>query len=126
MAEKICLDTDACIAILNHELRAEQLLNKIGDRPIFVTSVTIFELFCTRKNPEKIINFLSDLNVFDFDTKCAMAASSIYKILKDKGILVEFRDIFIASIAVINDCTFVTFNKKHFTRMPGLRLSELT
>ncbi len=37
MAEKICLDTDVCIAILNGEERAEKFLNNSSSSEIYST-----------------------------------------------------------------------------------------
>ena len=37
------------------------------------------------------------------------------------GRLIEDNDIFIAAMAMVNDCVLVTANEKHFNRIEGLR-----
>ena len=122
MAEKICLDTDACIAILNNENRAESLTTIIANRTVFVTSITVFELHLRKINLDKVKNFLNDVFILYLDEASAIKASSIYKELKQKGKLLEFRDVFIASTALVNNCILATFNKKHFSIIPELEL----
>ena len=122
MVGKICLDTDFCIAVLNNEERADKLLNFIGSRSIFVTSITIFELYLRKENLEKIRTFINDSFILKFDQEAAIIASDIYKDLKSKGIIIDYRDIFIASIAITNNCSLATFNKKHFLRIKNLEL----
>ena len=39
-----------------------------------------------------------------------------------KGKQIEDDDIFIAATAIVNDCTLVTANIKHFERVEGLKL----
>ena len=39
-----------------------------------------------------------------------------------KGKQIEDNDIFIAATAIVNDCTLVTANVKHFERVEGLKL----
>lgn len=39
-----------------------------------------------------------------------------------KGKQIEDNDIFIAATAIVNDCTLVTANIKHFERVEGLKL----
>lgn len=41
-----------------------------------------------------------------------------------KGKLIEDDDIFIAATALVNDCTLVTANVKHFERVAGLKLTN--
>lgn len=125
MAEKVCLDTDVCIDILNSQPRVEPLRNVILDSEIFVASITVFELYLRATNLGQINDFLKNGNIISFDENCAVQASNIYKELKSKGSLMEFRDIFIASAAIVNNCKLATFNKKHFSKIKDLELLDL-
>lgn len=58
-------------------------------------------------------------NYLTFDDKAAEKAVEIYVSLH-KGNLIEDNDIFIAAISVVNDCTLVTANTRHFERVEGL------
>ncbi|MBI4452038.1 type II toxin-antitoxin system VapC family toxin [Candidatus Woesearchaeota archaeon] len=125
MAEKICLDTDVCIGIINGESRAERLRSLIFDSEIFVVSVTVFELYLRLDNLDKIANFLANASLISFDGNSAIQASNIYKELKSKGAIIDFRDVLIASSAMANNCTLATFNKKHFSKISNLKLLDI-
>ena len=122
MDQKVCLDTDACIAIINRKGDYQSILNKILYSRVFVSTVTLFELFLRKTNVVEVENFIKDLEILNFDTTSARKASEILKILKNEGELIEVRDLFIASAAIVNDCSLATFNKKHFSRIKELEL----
>lgn len=122
MDEKICLDTDICIEIIKGNKDFLDLISQ--NKEVYTTSITIFELLLRKTNTEKVESFLQDINILDFDIVCAKVASNIYKNLEKSGNLIEFRDIFIAAMATFNDCTLATLNKKHFSRIKGLKLLE--
>ena len=122
MAEKVCLDTDACIAIIKGDANAEKLIDLIATGKLFVASITVFELFLRKENLDEVKDFLDGIFVLEFDEHCAIKASEIYKLLVKKGEILDFRDIFIASIAIVNNCNLATFNKKHFSRIPELKI----
>ena len=54
-----------------------------------------------------------------FDENAAEKAIEIYVKLH-KGKVIEDNDIFIAAISIVNDCTLVTANTRHFERVEGL------
>ena len=122
MAKKICLDTDLAIAILNGEARAEKFRNALSDNELYISSVTVFELFLRKSNLDKISIFLTNVGILYFDDKSAIEASEIYKELEKNGRIIGINDIFIASIAITNNCSLATFNKKHFLRIKNLEL----
>lgn len=124
MAEKICLDSDVCISIIKGELKSSKLSDLIGTGKLFVTSVTVFELYLRKEKLHEVQNFLDGIFVLVFDENCAVKASEIQKELKSKGSLLDFRDIFVAAISIMNSCTLVTFNKKHFSRINDLDLFD--
>src|SRR3989344_3477652 len=121
--EKICLDTDVCIEIINGNKNFLGLLNQNKD--VYITSITAFELLLRKTNIETVESFLYDINILDFDMICAKIASNVQKDLDKAGMNIEFRDIFIASISIINNCTLATLNKKHFSRIKNLKLLEV-
>ena len=81
-----------------------------------------FELLLREKNLEDIENFMSKVKILNFDELASRKASAIYKGLKRKGKVVDYRDLFIASICIVNHCKLATFNKKHFEHIDGLEL----
>ncbi len=124
MAEKVCLDTDVCISIIKGQPEADRISDLIAAGKIFVTSMTVFELYLRKEKIHEIQNFLDGIFVLDLNEECAIKASSIYKELKEKGNILDFRDVFIASIAMVNNCSLATFNKKHFSKINNLELFD--
>src|SRR3989344_4284338 len=115
MEQKVCLDTGVGIEIIKDTATGVRILGLIEEHEIFISSISVFELYLREFNIEKI-DFL------DFNHLTAIKASDISKYLKDKGLVLEFRDIFIAASCIVNNCSLLTLNKKHFERINGLRL----
>ena len=122
MEQKICLDTDTVIAILNNEERAKNIPDKIAQDTVYITTVTLFELLLRKTNLEAIDSFRNKVYVLDFDEDSARIASAIFKKLQSKGRTTDIRDVFIASICLTNKCILATFNKKHFEHIEGIIL----
>jgi len=125
MDAKICLDTDICISILRKDAIYRTILEKIYSLDTYITTVTLFELFLRKTNVYEIENFIMDLDVLTFDIRAARKSSHIQKELKAKGRPIEIRDLFIASTAIVNNCTLATLNKKHFENIKELKLFDL-
>ena len=122
MEQKICLDTDICIEILNKNPDYEKLFDKFFSADVFISSITVFELFLREANLLDVKRFVEYFTILDFDGSCAINGSEISKDLKKKGKIIDFRDIFIATICIVNGCDFLTLNKKHFENINGLKL----
>ncbi|MBI2559066.1 type II toxin-antitoxin system VapC family toxin [Candidatus Woesearchaeota archaeon] len=124
MDKKICIDTDACIAIINKKGLYHNLLTKLLYSRVFISTITLFELFLRTTNIEPVENFIKDLEILDFDSTSARKASEIKKELQSAGKEIEIRDLFIASTAIINNCTLATLNIKDFKNIKDLKLLE--
>ena len=125
MDQKICLDTDISIEILKNTKKGINLLSLIEENEVFITAISIFELYLREKNFIPIEELLSRVNILDFSEFSAKKASEIHKNLKSKVEMVYMRDLFIASIAIVNDCTLATLNKKHFSNIKELKLLSI-
>ena len=125
MAEKICLDTDVCISMIKGDQKSVKLSDLIGSGKLFVTSITVFELNLRSSNLQEIQSFLEGILVLGFEEECAIKASNIYKELRSSGNILDFRDIFLAAIVIINNCSLITFNAKHFSRIKNLSLFDI-
>ena len=62
-----------------------------------------------------------DIAVLFFDQAVAKKAALIYQQLRKANQLIEFRDIFIAATALINQLPVLTKNAKHFQRIQHLK-----
>jgi len=120
--QRVCLDTDVIIDILNNQERAQRLINKIENYDIFITSINLFELLQREINLDKIELFRKKVDMLTFDELSSRKASLIFKELKKTGKLIDFRDLFIAAICIVNNCKLATFNKKHFENVKSLRI----
>ena len=122
MEQKVCLDTDVVIAILNNEERAVKAVEKIGNGNVFITTITLFELLLRKTNLQAIEIFRNKVYVLDFNEEAARKASDIFKELQNKGRMTDIRDVFIASICIANGGSLSTFNKKHFEHIKEISL----
>ena len=124
MDKKICLDTDVCIAIINRKGLYQNLLAKLLYSRVFISTISLFELFLRTTNLEPVESFIKDLEILDFDSASARKASEVRKALKSEGKEIEIRDLFIASTSIVNDCTLATLNIKDFKNIKDLKLLE--
>ena len=121
----ICLDSDASIAIINKLPQGFRILQLIEGKRIFLTSVTVFELFRRQTNLEVIQRFIERFDILSFDEKAAKNASALEKELTKEGRKVAVRDLFIAATVLAHDCHFLTLNTKDFEKIHGLKLVKL-
>ena len=101
---------------------------KLSQKCIIVTSaICYFEIFTGVKESDLVFvnNLFKDIEVIPFSKECAFRASEIYKTLKKKNRIIEFRDIFIGATAVTHNQKLSTLNKKHFERIDAIKIYEL-
>jgi tRNA(fMet)-specific endonuclease VapC len=132
MNESYLLDTDIIIYWLKNTFpRINEKIEKLEARCLFISSITIAELFfgaynsSKPKNNLKLINELnSEINVINFDTKSGNQFGKIKADLKTKGKILNDSDLFIAATAISNDLILVTNNEKHFQRIGNLKVQN--
>jgi len=88
------------------------------------SSICYFEYMSGSKNREFDKLLFDNIEVIPFDKNQAFIASTVFKDLKNKNSLIEFRDILIASCAMAYNVPLVTLNIRHFERIDGLVLFE--
>ncbi len=122
----IIIDTSILIDFLRSKNKNQSVLWLLKENYFcYTSSITVFELYCGAKTDihlrdlEKLFRWI---NILSFDEETAKLSSQIYKELKAKNQLIEYRDIFIASIAVKFKYSLATLNTKHFNRIPNLSL----
>jgi tRNA(fMet)-specific endonuclease VapC len=62
--------------------------------------------------------------VLDLSSEACKIAARLYADLRQMGELLPDADIFIAAIALANDCVVVTNNERHFQRISGLSVEN--
>ncbi len=125
MEQKICLDTDICIEIIKKNPAYDFIFDKFSASDVFISSVTLFELFLRELHLDDIERFVGYFMVLSFDESCAIKGSEIARNLRKEGKTIDFRDIFIAAACLVNNCSLLTLNKKHFERIKGLELIDI-
>jgi tRNA(fMet)-specific endonuclease VapC len=96
-----------------------------------ISSPSIFELFVgislTKKpssEKKRIMDVLESWGTLALDVVCAARGGGIHGQLIKDGELIDPEDSMIAAIALENNEILLTNNKKHFSRVPGLRTEE--
>lgn len=124
------LDTDTCIAILRGQ-------NQVIDRraaemdAVATTWMTAAELYfgaaksnAPGPNRQVVEAFLSTLVMLESDAQAASVFGQNKAFLQRAGLPVADADLIIASIALANGATLVTGNRRHFERIPQLKLLD--
>lgn len=76
------------------------------------------------KNLQAVETLLGRLSVLSFTPEDSELAGKIFASLEKEGRPIGFRDVFIAATAMTRGSVLATRNRKHFERIPGLRLIE--
>ncbi len=126
---KALLDTSIIIDHLRKRDKQKSMLFSIADRfDLFVSSITIFELFAGATDERKkndIENIISAVKIIPFSTDIAKEAGVLYISLKKENRMLEIRDIFIAATAATLNLPIVTINRDHFERIKKIELLSL-
>lgn len=130
MGDKICLDTDFIVNFLrNGKEEAEFLKKNETNSDLATTYINLFELFYgAYKSKEKENNLnsisllLNRVNLLNFSIESARQAGEILAKLEKEGKMIEFRDLFIGTIALANGYSIKTRNVGHFSRIDGLKI----
>ena len=103
---------------------ADNKHDKEIDASFVTTSVNVFEIWYGKEKQEGVEEFINQIENINITKEIGIKTAEILKELKKKGLLVEFRDVFIASACIINNIELLTNNRKHFERIKsfGLKL----
>ncbi len=120
-------DTDVLIDFLRNQgdeaLRVELEL-KTGR--LCTTAVTAFELWVGAKSPQEkaaVGTLLSALSILPLDAPSADRSGEIFRKLEAQGNGIGMADSLIAGICLNRDAILITRNRKHFSRVEGLKIS---
>ena len=70
---------------------------------------------------EEYFEFISNFTVLDVTEEVVDVFGRVRAYLRQKNELVENFDVLIAATCITHDLTVVTYNDKHFSRIPGLK-----
>ncbi|MDR0641444.1 MAG: type II toxin-antitoxin system VapC family toxin [Treponema sp.] len=126
------LDTNICIYIIKK--KTEKILTTLKQKRTYglsISSITLAELeyanensMYKEKNKVALIEFLTIIDIRQFDGKAAQEYGKIKKELKDKGCLIGPFDMLIGAHAKSLNMTLVTNNVKEFGRISELKIDN--
>jgi predicted nucleic acid-binding protein len=123
------LDTDWAIEAISGNVDLLNQLQMLAGGQISISWVTIAELFdgaYRSNNPSarlaRIEQFTHRYPVLYPNDYVAMEFAALRVDLRRRGNLIEDFDLVIAATALHYDLTLLTFNRRHFERIPDLRL----
>lgn len=127
-----CLDTDLLVAFLRRQERARRKVEQLDQEGRqATTAVNAFELFygaskstMVEENVRETHRLLSRLEMLPLSPIAAERAGLLFGGLELKRLPIEFRDSMIAGIALEQNLTLVTRNRKDYGKVPGLTLEE--
>lgn len=119
-----CLDTNIVIDILNGDYGIIGKFKTIESEKIFLTPITLFELFKVSDNEEEyriIEEFVSQFYILDFNIETSKTFGRMFRNLKKIGKMIPEEDLMIASFVKHNNLILLTRDKKHFENI-GIKL----
>lgn len=126
------LDTNICIYAIKN--KPEQVLKQLHthlDDGICISSITLAELahgvrknLYPEKNEEALLQFLSILDILEFNDLAAMEYGRICAYLQRQGTPIGTMDMLIAAHAKSEDLVLVTNNLREFERVPQIKLGN--
>lgn len=120
-----------CIYVIKH--KPEEVRSRFNSvtGQLCVSSITVAELFFGAENSSKpdhnrmvVENFLSRLEILDYDTEAASQYGSIKATLSKQGKIIGENDLHIAAHARSRGLIVVTNNMKEFSRVPALQVEN--
>ena len=122
-----CLDSNVVSDLLRGDMAIIKHLQEVRDNNdvLLIPSIVYYEVVRGLKAAgktrmlEKFNKFYDNVKKLSLDKVAIDKAVEIYLQLH-KGQLIEDNDIYIAAISIVNGCTLVTSNTRHFGRVEGL------
>ena len=124
---EILVDTSVIIDFLRKKNKRNSLLWEIKEEDFncIISSITVFELYAGAVTPRHIKDLeklLRWLEIVSLTREIAEQSAEIYKRLRRKNQLIEFRDIFIGATSMVLNIPLITFNEEHFKRIEGITI----
>ncbi|HDH07325.1 MAG TPA: type II toxin-antitoxin system VapC family toxin [Thermoproteales archaeon] len=121
MGERILVDTDILI---------DYYRNRLGLPPgnlYYISLITLYEYIRGTKSPAKAKKLLEEsFSVIPLTNKILEEAASIWRDLKDSGLMLDDRDLIIGTTAIVYGLKLYTRNLKHFERLEKYGLTFYT
>jgi tRNA(fMet)-specific endonuclease VapC len=129
---KYLLDTDWIINLLAGNKEAEENIQHLDPDDIVISLVTVAEIYegaFAYANPEAHLqsfrSFFSHFTLLNLNLSIMEKFAEIRSHLRRTGRIIADFDILLSATALHHDLTILTYNKKHFERIPDLKLYPL-
>ncbi len=130
MENTLIIDSDILIDFFRKNPETIQWFDENKNKFNFATTIiNVFELYTgaykasnSEKRIKELENFLESIKIFKFTLDSAKEAGKQRAELEKSGQVIDMRDIFIGSIALIKNVPIKTNNIKHFKRIEGLNI----
>lgn len=129
------VDASVLVEVERGRVALERLLERAGDRPVAMASITAAELLhgvhrlrvSRRKaRAEAIVEtMLAAFPVLSFDLVCARTHARLGADISRRGITVGTHDLMIGATAIARGLAVVTFDLRSFPRIPDLEIEAL-
>ena len=125
----ILADTDVLIDYLaGVQPVAAQVARYIENDRLRTTVITCFELLSGAgkgKRGDAVRKLAGELDTVPLERNAAERAAAVRRGLESAGLPIGMADYLIAGIALEQDLPLLTGNRKHFSRVPGLKLVDI-
>lgn len=121
----ILVDTSLLIDFFRKKNKKNSIFYSLNQTyTIYISAVTEFEFLAGvgDDNTRSITHFFESVTVCPFDSRASVIAGSIYRNLKSRNQMIEFRDIFIGATAIAQGLPIATLNEEHFKRIENLEM----
>ena len=130
MEDKICLDTDFLINFLRNKKDEVEFIKKNElNKDLATTYINVFELYYGAykssnkiENVKAVISLLNRLEILNLSNDSVRKAGEVLAILEKEGKMIDFRDLLIGIIALVNNYSIKTNNIKHFNKIENLNI----
>jgi tRNA(fMet)-specific endonuclease VapC len=123
------LDTDWIINLLAGTKDAEERIQQFDPEEIVISLVTVAEIYesaYNSANPEAHIqifrSFLSNFQLLNLNLPIIEKFAEVRAHLRRRGQMISDFDILLGATALHYDLIVLTYNKKHFERIPDIKI----
>ena len=129
MVNSYLFDTSIIVNIFRGKKEEQKIMEDLeGERTSsFVCLAELYEGVARSRNRQEeennLVKFFSRLNnVFGLDNEVAKKFGEVRSALKKSGNVIEDMDLLIAATCIAYNQILITHNKKHFLRIPELKI----
>lgn len=125
------IDTDWIVEYLKGRDPAAQLLDMLAPETLAISLITYGEIYegiyysrDPKRSEQGFLQFLRGIDVLSLNKPIMKKFAHIRGQLRRSGQMINDPDLLIAATALHYDLTLMTHNRKHFSRIPTLKLFE--